>query len=126
MNLSLLTSPSKKPSQFSYDVLIENQEDGRVLATVIGLPDCQAIGATKEQALTSLYERLSERLAKAEIVSIEIEPPKAEHPWMKFAGMYKDNPLFDEVQAYIEAERRELDAEMDEYYQQLDAEDKVK
>jgi predicted RNase H-like HicB family nuclease len=126
MNLSLLTSPSKKPSQFSYDVLIENQEDGRVLATVIGLPDCQAIGATKEEALTSLYERLSERLAKAEIVSIKIEPPKAEHPWMKFAGMYKDNPLFDEVQAYIEADRRKLDAEMDEYYQQLDAEDKVK
>ncbi|MGI8503474.1 MAG: type II toxin-antitoxin system HicB family antitoxin [Hassallia sp.] len=126
MNLSLLTSPSKKPSQFSYDVLIENQEDGRVLATVIGLPDCQAIGATKEEALTSLYERLTERLAKAEIVSIKIEPPKAEHPWMKFAGMYKDNPLFDEVQAYIEADRRKLDAEMDEYYQQLDAEEKVK
>lgn len=123
MNLSLLT-PSKKPSEFTYDVLIENQEDGRVLATVIGLPDCQAIGATKEEALTSLYQRLTERLAKAEIVSMKIEPPKAEHPWMKFAGMYKDNPLFDEVQAYIEADRRKLDAEMEEYYQQFDAEDK--
>lgn len=122
MNFSLLT-PSKKPSQFSYDVLIENQEDGRVLATVIGLPDYQAIGATKEEALTSLYQRLNERLGKAEIVSIKIEPPKAEHPWMKFAGMYKDNPLFDEVQTYIEAYRRKLDAEMEEYYQQLDAED---
>jgi predicted RNase H-like HicB family nuclease len=125
MNLSVLT-PSKKPSEFTYDVLIENQEDGKVLATVIGLPDCQATGATKEEALTSLYQRLTERLAKAEIVSIKIEPPKAEHPWMKFAGMYKDNPLFDEVQAYIEADRRKLDAEMEEYYQQLDAEDKVK
>lgn len=123
MNLSLLT-PSKKPSEFTYDVLIENQEDGRVLATVIGLPDCQVIGATKEEALTSLYQRLTERLAKAEIVSIKIEPPKAEHPWMKFAGMYKENPQFDEVQAYIEADRRKLDAEMEEYYQQLDAEDK--
>jgi len=125
MNLSLLT-PSKKPSEFTYDVLIENQDDGKVLATVIGLPDCQAISATKEEALTSLYERLTERLAKAEIVSIKIEPPKAEHPWMKFAGMYKDNPLFDEVQAYIQADRRELDAEMEEYYRKIDAEDEVK
>ena len=122
MNLSLLT-PSKKPSEFTYDVLIENQEDGRVLATVIGLPDCQAIGATKEEALTRLYERLTERLAKAEIVSMKIEPAKAEHPWMKFAGMFKDDPLFDEVLAYIEADRRELDAEMEEYYRKIDAED---
>lgn len=126
MNLSLLTSLSKKPSQFSYDVLIENQEDGKVLATVIGLPDCQAIGATKEEALTSLYQRLNERLAKAEIVSIKIEPPKAEHPWMKFAGMYKDDPQFDEMLAYIEADRHELDAEMEAYYRQLDAEDEAK
>ena len=126
MNLSLLTSSSKKPSQFTYDVLIENQENGRVLATVIGLPDCQAIGATKEEALTSLYERLTERLAKAEIVSIKIEPPKAEHPWMKFAGMFKDDPQFDDMLADIEAYRRELDAEMEAYYRQLDAEDEAK
>ncbi|MGI2906395.1 type II toxin-antitoxin system HicB family antitoxin [Tolypothrix sp. VBCCA 56010] len=126
MNLSFLTSPRRKSSKLTYDVLIEDEKYGGFSATVIGLPDCQAIGATKEEALTSLYERLTERLAKAEIVSMKIEPPKAEHPWMKFAGMYKDNPLFDEVQAYIEAERRKLDAEMEEYYQQLDAEDKVK
>ncbi|NEU72390.1 type II toxin-antitoxin system HicB family antitoxin [Hassallia byssoidea VB512170] len=125
MNLSVLT-PSKKPSELTYDVLIENQEDGKVLATVIGLPDCQAIGATKEEALTSLYERLTERLAKAEIVSIKIEPPKAEHPWMKFAGMFKDDPQFDDMLADIEAYRRELDAEMEEYYRKLDAEDEAK
>ncbi len=126
MNLSFLTSRSRKSSKLTYDVLIEHEEYGGFTATVIGLPDCQATGTTKEEALTSLYERLTERLAKAEIVSIKIEPPKAEHPWMKFAGMYKDNPLFDEVQAYIEADRRKLDAEIKEYYQQLDAEDKVK
>nr|WP_236116965.1 hypothetical protein [Hassalia byssoidea] len=119
-------TPSKKPSELTYDVLIENQEDGKVLATVIGLPDCQAIGATKEEALTSLYERLTERLAKAEIVSIKIEPPKAEHPWMKFAGMFKDDPQFDDMLADIEAYRRELDAEMEEYYRKLDAEDEAK
>ncbi|WP_017744174.1 hypothetical protein [Scytonema hofmannii] len=38
--------------------------------------------------------------------------PKSEHPWMKFAGMYKDNSLFDEVVLNIEAYRRELDTEM--------------
>lgn len=46
------------------------------------------------------------------------------HPWMKFSGMYKDNPLFAEVVAYIEEERRE-DAQMDAYYSQ-DAEGEAK
>jgi hypothetical protein len=93
---------------------------------VIILPDCKATGATKQEALTSLSQLLQKRLETAEIVTLEIELSKAEHPWMKFAGMYKDNPLFAEVQAYIEANRRKLDAEMEEYYQQLDAEDEVK
>jgi hypothetical protein len=54
---------------------------------------------------------------------VEIVPSNREHPWMKFAGMYEDNPLFDEVLADIEAYRRELDEEMEAYYRQLDAED---
>lgn len=48
-----------------------------------------------------------------EIVSQEVELTKYEHPWMKFAGMYQDNPLFNEVLAHIESYRRELDAEID-------------
>jgi hypothetical protein len=31
-----------------------------------------------------------------------------ENPWLKMAGMYKDNPLFDEVNAYMEASRQEI------------------
>jgi hypothetical protein len=54
---------------------------------------------------------LQARLEKAEIVTLEIDPPKAEHPWMKFAGMFKDDPQFDEMLAYIEADRREVDLE---------------
>lgn len=49
--------------------------------------------------------------------------PNSEHPWMKFAGVFKDDPTFDKVQAYIEEYRRELDAEMEEYYLKLDAEE---
>ncbi|WP_202895557.1 hypothetical protein [Iningainema tapete] len=48
---------------------------------------------------------------------------KSEHPWMKFAGKYKDDPQFDDMLADIEVYRRERDAEMAEYYRQLDAEE---
>lgn len=126
MNFSFLPSPPRNSPKLTYDVLIENEKDGSVSATVLGLPDCKAQGATREEALTRLRQLLTARLEKAEIVSLEIEPPKAEHPWMKFAGMFKDDPQFDEMLAYIEADRRELDAEMEAYYRQLDAEDEAK
>ena len=50
-----------------------------------------------------------ERLNRAEIVPLEIEPAQSAHPWLKFAGIFKDNPLFDDVLTEIETYRRELD-----------------
>ncbi|NEP51205.1 MAG: type II toxin-antitoxin system HicB family antitoxin, partial [Moorea sp. SIO3C2] len=59
---------------------------------------------------------MTERLAKAEIISLEVESANNEHPWMQFAGMYANNPLFDEVLADIAVYRNEIDADMEEYY----------
>ncbi|MEH2086456.1 hypothetical protein [Nostoc sp.] len=124
MNLTVKTYPNNTVPKLNYDVLIENKPDGGVSATVLGLPDFKGSGVTKEEALEKLIQLLQER--KPEIVTLEIEPPQTEHPWMKFAGMFKDDPQFDEMLAYIEADRRELDSQMEEYYRQLDAEDETK
>lgn len=125
MNTSSLTlTPSNLP-KLNYSVLIEEEEKA-YKATVWGLPDCQAFGTTREEALANVRQLLTARLAKAEIVSLEIDNPHFEHPWMKFAGMFKDDPDFDEVLSFIEADRRKLDAEMEEYYRQLDAEEEAK
>jgi hypothetical protein len=45
---------------------------------------------------------------------------------MKFAGMFEDDPHFDEVQEYIEEYRRELDAEIEEYYQEIENQEHIK
>lgn len=38
-----------------------------------------------------------------------VEEAKKENPWLKIAGMHKDNPdLFEEVVAYMEASRQEI------------------
>lgn len=50
---------------------------------------------------------LSERPSQGEIVIIEIG--KLEHPWLKGAGMFKDDPTYDDFLAEIEAYRREVD-----------------
>lgn len=54
-----------------------------------------AEGATREEALNRLRSQVQARLSGgAEIVALEVTP--AEHPLMKFAGMFKDDPLIEE------------------------------
>lgn len=124
MNTQSLPDKSELLTKLNYSVIIEEVKPGLYSATVWGLPDCKATGASREEALTNVRDLLITRLEKTEIVSLEIELPKPEHPWMKFAGMFKDDPQFDEVLAFIEADRRALDAEMEAYYRQLDAQEK--
>ena len=110
-------------TKHSYEVLIEHQPEGKVIATVLGWQDCQVKGATKEEALNKLRHLLTSRLQNTEIVSLDIEILISEHPWMKFASMFKDDPDFEDVLADIEAYRREVDENSQEYYRQLDAEE---
>lgn len=112
MTQDLLKNTANDSSKLNYSVLVEATEGG-YQATVWGLPDCQVFAQTREDALNNLHEFVKNRFKNVEIIIQEIEAPKTEHPWMKFAGMYKDNPLFDDVLSNIEAYRRELDAEMD-------------
>ncbi len=92
---------------------------------MLGWSDCQGSGLTKEEAIANLNQALSTRLETTKIASLQIVNPNAEHPWMKLAGKYKDDPDFDEMLAHIEALRQERDAEMEDYYPQLDEEDKA-
>lgn len=100
----------------TYYVTVENGTANHYTASVIGWPTCVAEGATREEAIARVKQRFTERLNEVEIVPIEVtsdytdeEAANDEHPWAKFAGMYQENPLFDEVLASIEAYRRALD-----------------
>jgi predicted RNase H-like HicB family nuclease len=106
MILSVKTNKSRN-RKLSDKVLIENQPDGTVKATLLSLPNYQTLGATKEEALDNLIQLFQER--KPEIVTLEIEPPKTENPWLKIAGKYKDDPQFYKMLEYIEEYRSELD-----------------
>jgi predicted RNase H-like HicB family nuclease len=64
-----------------------------------------AQGATREEALQNLRQLINGCLAEgAELVSLDV--PAAEHPLAPYAGMFKDNPLFDKWQEAIAELRR--------------------
>lgn len=95
----------------TYSAVIESVRGHRFKATVLGWPDCTAAGATRDEALAKLREALRKRLSEVEVVPLDIDLPANANPWARFAGMFQDDPLFDEVLEEMEADRRELDAE---------------
>ena len=67
-----------------------------------------AEGATRQEALEKLREQLQQRLqGGAEIVSLQVQDQ--ENPWVKFAGMFQDDPYFAEVIEIMAEERRRVD-----------------
>ena len=111
MDTNNFSIPNSETTKYNYDVLIEQKGKDKITATLLGWQDFQTEGATKEEALDKLRQILNKRLQKTEIVSLEIELPQTKHPWMEFAGMYKDNPLFDEVLEDIQTNRQKIDQE---------------
>jgi predicted RNase H-like HicB family nuclease len=89
-------------------VLIETTPEGAYTASLIGLPTIKAQGSTEDEAIRCLRRLLAEQLKDVKLVPFELG---GEQPWLHTAGMFKDDPFADELDAVIADYRRELDAE---------------
>lgn len=89
------------------------QSDGQYYAVVPLLPLCSAQGGTREEVLHNVKVAIEETLAQIDITTVEVGPPSQRapaNPWLETAGMFQDDPLFDEMLAEVAAYRRALDA----------------
>ncbi len=99
-------------------LLLETLVSGQFAASVLEFPDCRVEAQTREEAITQVQAAFLERLKHIEAISWDV-PVQANQPaWMKFAGIFKDDPDFKEVMESIRAERtKDDDSEVDpEYY----------
>lgn len=90
-------------------VLIEPQ-NGRFKASTSQPVAMETEGASREEALQRLQELASARLAAGELVQVAVPNGDADHPWMKFAGVWKDHPEFDQFRQNVADYRQSLDA----------------
>jgi hypothetical protein len=68
---------------------------------------------TREEAIAKAKAALVDRLARGEIVTIDIENGSlsAANVWREEAGRFRDDPTFDEFVTETQSERRKLDSE---------------
>ena len=98
-------------NKLNYDIGIKQLKNGKYQTFVLKYPSLKASGNSREKAIKKLSRRLQDFLKDTEIVNLEIELPQPEHPWMKFAGIFENDPLFEKVLEAIQDYRNEIDAE---------------
>jgi hypothetical protein len=94
-------------------VLIEPVAGNGFRAKSGGPLELTAEGATRDEALNRLRELLLQPPTGKELLVVEIPSEPTPNPWVEFAGMFKDDPYFDEWQAAIAENRRKADEEPD-------------
>jgi predicted RNase H-like HicB family nuclease len=90
------------------------QQDGQHYAVVPLLPSCAAQGRSREEVLHNVKVAIEETLANMEITTVEVSLPSQPAPtnhWLETAGIFQDDPLFDEMLAEVAAYRQALDAQ---------------
>jgi hypothetical protein len=98
-------------------LLVETLPSGQVAASVFELPDCRVEASTREEAITQIKATFLERLKHIETISWDVPVKTSEPAWMKFAGIFKDDPDFQEIMNQIQAERNcDDESEVDPSY----------
>ena len=98
-----------------YTVFLRKGQDQYVAVAPL-LPACSARGQTREEALKNLQEVIERSLTDTEITTVEVSgstPSASSNVWLETAGMFKDDPLYDEMLAEAAAYRRTVDEQRD-------------
>lgn len=73
-----------------------------------------AEGRTRDEALANLRRLVEQRVAAgAEVAAMSVPAKNVANPWAGFAGMFKDDPYFDEVVDIMAENRRKMDTDPD-------------
>lgn len=114
-----------------YQVFVQNIAEQKFVASVMGMPTVSEYGATEEEAVSRAKAALATQLAKGKLIDIElpqatqatlaaqamgIEQTNESHSSspMKYAGIFADDPSFDDWVEKLKLIRAEANAQADD------------
>jgi len=104
--------PLPRENTMGVPILIE-RVPGVGFRSEVSVPaSLQAEGVTEEEVVNKLQQQQQAQLDAGGQLAI-LQVPKKRKTLMGFAGMFKDDPYFDEVVEIIAERRRQMDAEPD-------------
>jgi hypothetical protein len=96
-----------------YNVLLTKQPNSLYTARVLALPDVVVSGTDDAEVLARVRAAIAHMHANSRLVQVEA-PPLAElpdDPWLRFAGIWEEDPDWDLFQSEIQAFRAAIDRE---------------
>ena len=95
-------------------VRVERIDDQTYRAAIAQPVSLATQGRTREEAVERLCELAKQRLSTGDVVQLDLAVETAPHPWVPFAGIWKNHPEADAWQNTLAEQRRQLDkTEMD-------------
>lgn len=95
----------------TFDVVLLRQiEDGYIARPVLW-PDSEVHGNTAQEALERVRGLIHDLLDRTQFVKVEVDVPghTIENPWVDKAGMFSDDPTWDDFLIELANHRRRLD-----------------
>jgi hypothetical protein len=98
-----------------FTLLVKTMPSGQIEASVLEIPSCRVQADSRDSAIESLRFNLAAEIQDAEVVTCQMPIRGAKPPWLKFAGIFENNPDFAEIVDEIQVRRDAWgDEEMDE------------
>jgi predicted RNase H-like HicB family nuclease len=91
-----------------YKVLLNQNQEGKYVATAPALPGYIGQGDTEEEAVTNIFQKVTALLSKTKVVTIDVPIPDVDvqsHPWLRNFGLFKDEPAFDQMMRRVYKKR---------------------
>lgn len=97
----------------TFDVVLTKQADNGYIARPVLWPDSVVYGATEQEALGRIRVLIRDLLNRTQFVQVEVEVPEHHiaNPWLAKAGMFVDDPTWDDFLKAMADYRQQLDEE---------------
>ncbi len=93
-------------------ILIEPTTERRYRATGGGPFAFSVEAETAEAAVEKMKDLIADRVQHGAVIA-ELDLPSGENPWLKGAGMFRNDPFFDDWQLAIADYRHQIDQAAD-------------
>ena len=97
----------------TFDVILQKQTNNGYIARPVLWPDTSVHGGTQQEALQLVRQLIRDLLTQTQLVQVEIEPDGSdkEHSWSAKAGIFQNDPTWNEFLQEMSEYRRQIDEE---------------
>jgi predicted RNase H-like HicB family nuclease len=104
--MNVPASSSRHPESIRVTLRLTQRSSGHYSVAIVEFPEYQAEAATRDEAIALVKTAFLEQVAHIETIPWDVPVSTSVKPaWVRSAGIFQDNPAFEDVMKRVQAER---------------------